>query len=197
MFQVFSSSPLCLPGNGVLENIFQKAALDDYREGEILLAPGQLQKRIRWVKEGVVRCYLKYLDRESINWFAGEGHIVYSAECLFRNNPSSEFIEACTPVTLYSISNDDYQALLRDRPEFQEYVFKNFQDRLLSNEKRRFGIEMLTAYERYVQFMETHSFLANKIQMKFIANYLGMTPTHLSRVRREFMRYDGKSKLIR
>jgi hypothetical protein len=45
---------------------------------------------------------------------------------------------------------------------------------------------MLTALKRYEEFIETHRHIANRVQMQHIASYLGITPTHLSRIRRDF-----------
>ena len=47
------------------------------------------------------------------------------------------------------------------------------------------GLHMLNALQRYEQFIEEHKQIANRVQMKHIASYLGITPTHFSRIRKQ------------
>ena len=75
---------------------------------------------------------------------------------------------------------------MKEFPELYQLAFHLLQDHLLIAEKRIYDSHMLTALKRYEEFIETHRHIVNRVQMQHIASYLGITPTHLSRVRREF-----------
>jgi CRP-like cAMP-binding protein len=75
---------------------------------------------------------------------------------------------------------------MEEFPELYQLAFNLLQDYLRIAERRMHGSHMLTALKRYEEFIETHRHIVNRVQMQHIASYLGITPTHLSRVRREF-----------
>lgn len=168
------------------EAINQKITSIEIREFVPILSPGQCQEYLYFIKRGVVRCYYKAFEDEWTNWFAAEGSPIFSAQSFLNNSPSPEYIETCTPVSLYCLSKRDCQKLLKDFPELHELAFSLLQSYLLHAEKRMYGLHMLTACQRYEQFLENNLHLSNRLKMQHIASYLGITPTHFSRVRKEY-----------
>lgn len=179
--QNFASSRAC-------EAILRRMTIIELAESETILAPGQFQEHLYFIKKGVVRCYYRSLEMEWTNWFASEGNFIFSTESFLYGKPSPEYIQTCSPVALYQISRQDYQQLLDEFPELYERAFGILQNRLCISEKRMQGYYMQTAYERYEDFIKTHKNLSNRVKMQHIASYLGVTPTHLSRIRRKFAR---------
>lgn len=55
----------------------------------------------------------------------------------------------------------------------------------ISKEKRERELPMLSAEERYRQFLAQYKHLENRIPQYHIASYLGITPVTLSRIRRK------------
>ncbi|MCF2445837.1 Crp/Fnr family transcriptional regulator [Dyadobacter sp. CY345] len=170
--------------------LLSKITVKKLAESETILSPGQYQHHLYFVKEGVVRCYYQSLEMQWTNWFAAEGSPIFSTESFLIGNPSPEYIETCTPVILYQITREDYQTLMEEFPELYQPAFHLLQSYLHISEKRLYGSHMQTAYKRYEDFIETHRHIANRVKMNHIASYLGITPTHLSRIRREFARKD-------
>ncbi|MEO6686557.1 MAG: Crp/Fnr family transcriptional regulator [Dyadobacter sp.] len=168
--------------------ILQKITVKKLAESETILSPGQFQQHLYFIKEGVVRCYYQSLEMEWTNWFAAEGNPIFSTESFLSGNPSPEYIQTCTPVILYQIARNDYQQLMEEFPELYELAFHLLQNYLRISEKRLHGSHMQTAYKRYEDFIKTHRHITNRVKMQHIASYLGITPTHLSRIRREFAR---------
>ncbi|TDE10012.1 Crp/Fnr family transcriptional regulator [Dyadobacter psychrotolerans] len=158
----------------------------DLPENELILSPGQQQQHLYFIKKGVVRSYYKVFGNEWTNWFAAEGNPAFSTESFLNGNPSTEFIETCTPVSFYSISKQEFQQFLNEFPNLYQLAFV-FMHRYMSvAENRMYGLHVLTAYERYERFIETHKNIVNRVKMQHIASYLGITPTHFSRVRKEY-----------
>ncbi|WP_025762629.1 Crp/Fnr family transcriptional regulator [Dyadobacter tibetensis] len=180
-FQNFASSRAC-------EAILRKMTIIELAESETILSPGQFQEHLYFIKKGVVRCYYRSYEMEWTNWFASEGNFIFSTESFLYGKPSPEYIQTCSPVALYQISRQDYQQLLDEFPELYERAFGILQNRLCISEKRMQGYYMQTAYERHEDFIKTHKNLSNRVKMQHIASYLGVTPTHLSRIRRKFAR---------
>ena len=191
MLKLFDSNIYSLVSNEAYGAIFRKITIIKIQESVPILSPGEHQQYLYFIKKGVVRSYYKALENEWTNWFAAEENPVFSTESFLNNNPSTEYIETCTPVILYQISKQDYYQLLKNFPELNQLALNLLQNYLLTSEKRMYGLHMLTAYQRYEQFIQTHRHIANRVQMQHIASYLGITPTHLSRVRKEFARKES------
>ena len=49
-------------------------------------------------------------------------------------------------------------------------------------------LQLLSAKERYANLLKKHPEIFQKVQLYHIANYLGIAPKSLSRIRKEFFR---------
>ena len=185
MFQIYENESFALTSRTARIAILQKLTLVEIQECEPILSPGQFQEHLYFIKSGVVRCYYKAFEDEWTNWFASEGNAIFSTESFLNDAPSPEYIETCTPVKLYRISKKDYHKLLKDFPELYQLAFDFLRSYLLKAEQRMHGLHMLNALQRYEQFIAEHKQIANRVQMKHIASYLGITPTHFSRIRKQ------------
>jgi len=185
MFEVYENESFALTSRSIRKAILQKVTLVEISESVPILYPGQFQEYLYFIKKGVVRCYYKAFEDEWTNWFASEGNAVFSIQSFLNDKPSPEYIETCTPVTLYRISKKDYHKLLKDFPELYQLAFDFLRGYLLEAEQRMHSLHMLNALQRYEQFIEEHKQIANRVQMKHIASYLGITPTHFSRIRKQ------------
>ncbi len=56
----------------------------------------------------------------------------------------------------------------------------------MEKEKREIDIVLKGANERYKELIATHPNLETRIPLQYIASYLGITPTQLSRIRKKF-----------
>ena len=186
MIQFPDSDIASLVSSDATRIFLQRVTRLDLPENELILSPGQQQQHLYFIKKGVVRSYYKAFDNEWTNWFAAEGNPAFSTENFLDENPSTEFIETCTPVNFYVISKQDFQQLLKEFPELYQLAFVFMYRYLRVAENRMYGLHVLTAYERYERFIETHKNIVNRVKMQHIASYLGITPTHLSRVRKEY-----------
>ncbi|MFT4665925.1 MAG: CRP-like cAMP-binding protein [Gammaproteobacteria bacterium] len=59
---------------------------------------------------------------------------------------------------------------------------------MIENEKRQIAFATQSATERYLTFLEKYPLLDKRIPQLHIASYLGITPTQLSRIRKELIR---------
>jgi CRP-like cAMP-binding protein len=143
--------------------ILQKLILIDFKENTTILSPGQYQQHLYFIRNGIVRCYYNDMGVEWTNWFAAEGDPIFSTESFLNGNPSPEYIQTCTPVSLYQLAKEDYWQLMEEFPELYQLAFKLLQNYLRITEKRIHGSHMLTALKRYEEFIGTHRHIANRI----------------------------------
>lgn len=153
--------------------------------GEHLLLKGQTCEFMSFVESGLLRCYYVKDDKEICTWFMREGDLITSVESFFGQTPSQESVQAIEPTHIYYIT---YKELEYIYTHFMEF---NYNGRVLTqhyyrlSEWRAFSIRMQTATERYQYLLDKHRELVKRVPNKYLASYLGMDPSTLSRAKRE------------
>lgn len=115
--------------------------------------------------------------------FGTEGGIVFSMDELYYNRKSEEYVETLEEVQAYRISITDLQHLFETNLELCNWgriIHQNEYRRLHRSHKERLS---LPAKERYEEFQKQFPEICRKVNLKYIASYLGITLSTLSRLR--------------
>jgi CRP-like cAMP-binding protein len=86
---------------------------------------------------------------------------------------------------MFSLSFADLQDLYAQSPEFNIVIRKLLQQYYRDAERRAFIARLTNAENKYKYFLTRYSHLANRIPLKYIASFLGITLETLSRVRKK------------
>lgn len=154
------------------------------RKGELFSAAGKIPKQVGFITEGVIRGYY-YNSRgdEITRCFISENNIVVDYVNFEANNPSSEYLQACTDCRLMVFSKQDWDGFSQSIPGWDN--IKNKMVQICMYQKSRKGpVVSQDAATRYVEFLENYPLLINRIPLAYIASYLGITQQSLSRIRR-------------
>src|SRR5690554_66377 len=156
-------------------------------KGTFLLQEGDTLNRYYILMEGVVHSYVNDANgnRITIDLFQ-PGEVVIDVNALFQHKKTVENWQCLTDCTLLSITFEDFQELFHNIYGFREWG-RNWMANALFEMKER-SMEMITqtATERYARLIKQKPFLFNYVPLKYIASYLGVTDTSLSRIRKEY-----------
>lgn len=150
---------------------------------EYLLKAGSISCHLYFVETGLVRCYYLEEDQEVCSKFLKENDIIVSASSFFLQKESKEYIQAIEQSVVYSLSYDELQYIYR------YYIESNIISRVLStksyllSEQRSFFVRMKKAADRYNTMMEYYPGLVNRVPLKYLSSYLGISDWTLSRIR--------------
>ncbi|GAA4436417.1 hypothetical protein GCM10023091_14290 [Ravibacter arvi] len=156
-----------------------------------LILAGQLHPPLYYVREGVLRNFEVFDEKESTNWFFKKGDFAFSMESLLLGKPSEGHLESCVEATLYSISKADFWALV------QKYdSIRNLSNMLagiyLREAKKHVHYSIhLSAWQRYRLFLADNPYIANRVQSNHVASFLGIFPGSVSRFRRRISTEDS------
>ena len=164
---------------------FRKHSLScSFRKGKLLLKSGQLCNHIYFIKKGAVRGFIKEGTKDITTWITVEGEVVSSISSLDKREPVLENMQAIEDCELLALTWVDYQNLFTRFPEFNIVARKILQKYYQDAEGRAFIARLTKAENKYRLFLTRYGHLANRIPLKYIASFLGITLETLSRVRK-------------
>jgi len=169
-----------------IKNYFQKHSYScSFRKGKLLLKAGEICEHIYFIKKGAVRGFIKEGTRDITTWITAENEVVSSISSLDVMQPALENMQAIENCELVAMTYADYQNLFTRFPEFNIVARKVLQKYYQDAEGRAFIVRLTNAEKKYRLFITRYGHLANRIPLKYIASFLGITLETLSRVRKK------------
>ncbi|HIW65130.1 MAG TPA: Crp/Fnr family transcriptional regulator [Candidatus Alistipes intestinipullorum] len=136
-----------------------------------------------FIERGMTRSFWLVNGEEITTSFSTEGGIVFSMDELYYGKPSEEFVETLEEVEAYRIALSDLRRLFETNLELANWgriIHQNEYRRLHRSHKERLT---LPARERYEAFCRQFPDVCRRAQLGYVASYLGITLSTLSRIR--------------
>lgn len=180
LFQYFHKF---LPLNEESKNALEKTcSLLTLKKGENLQNFGQTCKTIYFLKTGVARIFYYKDGIDITESFSFEGEIIARVESLFTGNPSQKAIQILEDTEIVAINATQLFGLYDKFPQIERLFRLIFEAGYVETVKRIESIQFHTAEERYEALLRKPNLL-QRIPLKHIASYLGITQVSLSRIR--------------
>lgn len=154
-----------------------------FKKGKFLISPIHENDSLYFIVKGVVRGYIKEDGKEITTWINEENEIVGSIRNLGLKLATEEYIQALEDSTLVEIPKPLIEHMYERYPETNTAGRILLEDNYRGAEERAYICRIPSAEKRYDRFLATQSGLLNRIPLKYIASYLGITLETLSRVR--------------
>lgn len=156
------------------------------KKGEILLENGEICKNLYFIAKGILRTFI---TDEQGNFYNKnlflENKLACSKVSSILQTPSDFTIEALEDCILIKLDYKKYTQLIAENDDLKTfyiaYLEKNW---IIEKEQREVALVMQNATERYLNLLETHPTIADRVPLMHIASHLGITPTQLSRIRK-------------
>ncbi|MCC3157136.1 Crp/Fnr family transcriptional regulator [Hymenobacter sp. 15J16-1T3B] len=103
---------------------------------------------------------------------------------LETNAASPYHVQAVTDCRLLVFSHHDWRNLASVVPGWDAIVHRMVEQMLSQKLARVMPMRAQDATARYLAFMETYPQLANRVPLTYLASYLGITQSSLSRIRK-------------
>jgi CRP-like cAMP-binding protein len=161
-----------------IDLILSKSKEIQIRKDGYFSEAGKIAKQVGFITEGILRvCYYNNAGED-------EHHLVVDLNSFDNKIPSSEYVQAITDCRVIVISYSDWQELLSTIVGFDAMVSKIISRALLQKVARISPLVGEDATTRYLSFMEKFPNMANRIPLSYLASYLGITQSSLSRIRK-------------
>jgi CRP-like cAMP-binding protein len=154
-----------------------------FPKNHLLLKEGETSNYACFVLSGFARAYYVMDGRTITSRFMTEDFMITSWISFYTRKPGYEYIELLEDSVLGCIHYNDVQMLYKDLPAFNSVGRKLIEHYFFLAEQRTQMLRKHTAEEKYYFFLQQHPDLLQRVSLKYIATYLGISEETLSRVR--------------
>lgn len=103
----------------------------------------------------------------------------------YKDVPAQENIRALVKGQIWVISKNAVLRLINEIPKFKDFYIAILEWHICTIDKSRNELIMLTAEQRYDKMLKDEPHLLQHIPLQYLAYILGVTPRHLSRIRKK------------
>jgi CRP-like cAMP-binding protein len=153
-------------------------------KNEHFIKVGDTTKKVGFIISGLIRFYhLK--DGEEYNIiFKKEFEMASSFESIILNQPSSYSFEALEDTQMMVFDYNEMEELFAKNHQLERFGRYFIQQELAQAVKIYEGHLFFSPEERYLKFIEKYPDLMNRVPLKHLSSFLGITPVSLSRIRK-------------
>jgi CRP-like cAMP-binding protein len=151
---------------------------------------GKVCDKVGFIVKGAVR-YFHVKDGEEITgYFSFESEFLSSYKSYLTGQPSLTYIQALEDAKLITFTRKDMEQMLNNpmlaykMERFGRLIAEHY---LICYEDRVTAFITQTPEERYLQLLNTSREIIQRMPQHYIANYLGITPVSLSRIRKRIL----------
>jgi CRP-like cAMP-binding protein len=155
---------------------------------KLLLKEGMTCEHIYFIIKGALRGFTREGSKDITTWIVVENELVSSILSFDEPVRSIENIQALEKCELLSLTLAELELMYERFPETNILARKILQHYYADAERRAFIARLTKAENKYRHFLMGHQGLSNRIPLKYVASYLGVTLETLSRIRKKFMR---------
>jgi CRP-like cAMP-binding protein len=168
----------------------QHLTLSNLKKKHYFAEHGKVCDKVGFIVKGAVR-YFHVKDGEEITgYFSFENEYLSSYKSYLTGLPGIVYIQALEDTKLITFTRKDMEQMLNNpmlaykMERFGRLIAEHY---LICYEDRVTAFITQTPEERYLQLLSTGREILQRMPQHYIANYLGITPVSLSRIRKRIL----------
>lgn len=163
----------------------EKGKLRHYEKGELFTEVGRIAKYLGYIKSGALKYVVYAADgTESVVGLEFEGEFVADFPFSLYGKKSRVSIVAVTPCDIYCLSAREIGMQMKSDAELFRVIAESSIALFDTMYDRYIDLYIKSARERYSELVERHEDIFSIFPLKDIASFLNITPTYLSRLRK-------------
>jgi CRP-like cAMP-binding protein len=154
---------------------------------EHLVHAGEICKELGFIVSGSMRLYHVKDGVEKTGYFSSANDFITSYKSFLKQAPSVPAIQALDPVQLITLSFKSLQQLYKHpliSLKMERFGRLLAEELVFCYEDRMQGFVTQTPEERYATLLDKNPGILQQVSQHHLANYLGITATSLSRIRK-------------
>ncbi len=156
-----------------------------YKKDEVVFAEGGKADFMLIIEEGILRTWRLVNDKEVVLGFTFPGDLETSPISFITSVPSQDTIDAICDTTCLKVSRDVFYQQL-NKLNLSENIIQSILLEYINVLIHRYlESKAYTAEENYINLLMKQPNLVNKIPLKDVASFLGISKERLSRIRKK------------
>lgn len=166
----------------IIERLAEKSCWKKVQATDLVCQEGVPFHEVVWVADGIFRVSRIMDKKDQTIAFGVRGDPFLSPDTYLYGTESQLSYNPVVESEIISVKVKDFQELVDDT-ELVKWFNKVLMRQIHSLENRYIWLGQQSAYSRYQRFVKLRPDVVARIPLKYIASYLGVSQTHLSRIR--------------
>jgi len=149
----------------------------------ILVKEGEVDNYLNMVVKGLVMKYVRVKKDDMILQLATEGHVIHSEISFLTRTPSLVFVETLEPTIMVSLTYDKMEEALNKFPQGERLGRLILTGMYVKKEESRYFRLLRSARERFLDYVNSHPHMLQRVPQKYLASYLNIKPETFSRMK--------------
>lgn len=168
-----------------IEFIAVRAIELQLRKDEYFWEAGKVVSKIGFITHGILRVFYHNNEgEEHTRYFIEENHLILDGHDRETNYTASEYLQAITDTKFVVFSKKDWEEISGTIAGWDSIIQKITAKHHREKLERRSQLVSQDAATRYLEFLGKFPTLVNRVPLSYIASYLGITQSSLSRIRK-------------
>jgi len=157
-----------------------------FKKKEHILKAGDKELYQYFILSGCIRGYIiDFNGKEHNIEFGFQNYWFGDMESFAHGTNATYNYQALEDLTILAISKHNWDKLSEEIPSFIKYTSNLYRNAMISQQKRIAEHFTLTAEQRYFNLITNHPDILQRISLKNIASYLGITAEFISILRKK------------
>jgi CRP-like cAMP-binding protein len=171
------------------ELLLPHLTLKKLRKNELFIREGKKAAELGFVLNGMLRLYYIKDGEEKTTYFFFENHLFASYISCITGKASLITIEALSDTSYISFPYKILVQLFEQSMAWQKFGRMIAEYAVIGLEERMVGLLLESPEERYLGLLKSNKKkIIERIPQHYIANYLGITPVSMSRIRSRILK---------
>jgi signal-transduction protein with cAMP-binding, CBS, and nucleotidyltransferase domain len=154
-----------------------------FEKKSILLQKGEVDDYLNVVVKGLVRKFIRVRGSEITLQLATEGHMIQSEVSFHTRTPSDVMLEALEPTALICMDYNAVSDALQKIPNAEELGRLIISYMFIKKDVRYYSQLKHSTRERFLEYMNLHPHMLQRVPQKILASYLNIKPETFSRLK--------------
>jgi CRP-like cAMP-binding protein len=182
--QFFQAMQLIAPlQENTIKDIDQCLSPVHFSKNKVIVKEGEHSTNMYFVVKGAARAFYFHQEKEYTDWFVFENMFMCSLLSFFGGLPSVQYIETLEASDMLVLTKEQLNRLCHQYHDMQNLNSLVLTYGLISLQQNIIDQRFKTAQERYVILLKTFPQIIQRVPLKHVASYLGVTQETLSRIR--------------
>ena len=148
----------------------------------IIIHAGKLDRKVYFIEQGITRSFVLHNGKQITTWFSKESDAACGSWDLYRHKAGFEYVETLEETITYAITIEQLDELYRSYIDLANWMRVLQQENFLRLQDIHIRRLNWSAQERYEHLIKECPDLFQRVNLGYIASFLGITQQSLSRI---------------